>query len=105
MSLAHIQGLDHIVVTVRDLAAAAAQWKRLGFTVSPRGLHSPQMGTANHTIMGIRPRDAGTYMRSLHSRGRSNLTCLKLPRASLLVIARLWPKASRQISGQGAPAG
>jgi len=51
MSLAHIQGLDHIVVTVRDLAAAAAQWKRLGFTVSPRGLHSPQMGTANHTIM------------------------------------------------------
>jgi len=33
MSLAHIQVLDHIVVTVRDLAAAAAQWKRLGFTV------------------------------------------------------------------------
>src|SRR6478736_5011664 len=51
MSLKHILGTDHVVITVRDLDAAAAQWKRLGFTVSPRGLHSPQMGTANHTIM------------------------------------------------------
>lgn len=51
MSLKHILGTDHVVITVRDLDAAAAQWKRLGFTVSPRGLHSPQMGTANYTIM------------------------------------------------------
>jgi len=51
MSLQHILGVDHVVVTVRDLDAAAAQWKRLGFTVSPRGTHSPQMGTANHTMM------------------------------------------------------
>jgi hypothetical protein len=51
MSLKYILGADHVVVTVRDLDASAAQWKRLGFTVSPRGLHSPQMGTANYTIM------------------------------------------------------
>lgn len=51
MSLKHILGADHVVVTVRDLDAAAAHWKRLGFTVSPRGLHSPLMGTANYTIM------------------------------------------------------
>jgi len=51
MSLKHILGADHVVITVRDLDAAAAQWKRLGFTVSPRGLHSPLMGTANYTIM------------------------------------------------------
>jgi len=51
MSLKYILGADHVVVTVRDLDAAAAQWKRLGFTVSPRGLHSPLMGTANYTIM------------------------------------------------------
>lgn len=51
MPLAHIQGVDHVVVAVRDLDAAAQQWGRLGFTVSPRGTHSPQMGTANYTIM------------------------------------------------------
>jgi catechol 2,3-dioxygenase-like lactoylglutathione lyase family enzyme len=51
MPLEHILGVDHVVVTVRDLDAAAAQWKKLGFTVSPRGTHSPQMGTGNYTIM------------------------------------------------------
>ena len=51
MSLHHILGLDHVVVTVRDLDAAAAQWQRLGFTVSPRGTHSPILGTGNYTIM------------------------------------------------------
>jgi len=51
MSLDCILGADHVVVAVRDLDASAAQWKRLGFTVSPRGLHSPLMGTANYTIM------------------------------------------------------
>src|ERR1700748_1290756 len=36
---------------VRDLDAAAANWKRLGFTVSPRGTHSAHMGTGNYTMM------------------------------------------------------
>ena len=51
MPMKHLLGTDHVVVTVRDLDAAAAQWKRFGFTVSARGLHSPLMGTANYTIM------------------------------------------------------
>jgi catechol 2,3-dioxygenase-like lactoylglutathione lyase family enzyme len=51
MPLKHVLGADHVVVTVRDLDAAAAQWKKLGFTLSPRGTHSPQMGTGNYTIM------------------------------------------------------
>jgi catechol 2,3-dioxygenase-like lactoylglutathione lyase family enzyme len=51
MSLKHILGLDHVVVTVRDLDASARQWGRLGFTVSPRGTHSPILGTGNYTIM------------------------------------------------------
>src|SRR5215470_482095 len=51
MPLRHILGVDHVVVVVRDLDAAAAQWRKLGFTLSPRGTHSPQMGTANYTIM------------------------------------------------------
>jgi len=36
---------------VRDLDRAAAAYRRLGFTLSPRALHSQHMGTANHTIM------------------------------------------------------
>jgi catechol 2,3-dioxygenase-like lactoylglutathione lyase family enzyme len=51
MPLKHILGADHVVVAVRDLDAAAAQWKKLGFTLSPRGTHSPQMGSGNYTIM------------------------------------------------------
>jgi catechol 2,3-dioxygenase-like lactoylglutathione lyase family enzyme len=51
MPLKHILGLDHVVVTVRDLDAAARQWQGLGFTVSPRGTHSPILGTGNYTIM------------------------------------------------------
>ena len=46
-----IDGLDHVVIAVRDLQAAADAWGRLGFMVSPRGLHSPHMGSGNHTIM------------------------------------------------------
>src|ERR1700738_1266060 len=36
---------------VKDLDQAAANYKRLGFTVSPRGTHSGQMGSGNYTIM------------------------------------------------------
>jgi hypothetical protein len=51
MALKHIVGLDHIVVLVRDLDAAAENWRRLGFTLAPRGTHSAHMGTGNHTMM------------------------------------------------------
>jgi hypothetical protein len=51
MPLKDIVGVDHVVVQVRDLDESAATWRRLGFTISPRGLHSPGMGSANHTIM------------------------------------------------------
>src|SRR3974390_1661014 len=36
---------------VKDLDGAAENWKRLGFTVSPRGTHSAHMGMDNYTIM------------------------------------------------------
>lgn len=51
MPMRSIIGLDHVVVLVRDLDEGATRWASLGFTVSPRGLHSATMGTANHTIM------------------------------------------------------
>ena len=49
--LAQIIGLDHIVIAVRDLDRAADDWRRLGFTLSPRGTHSAHMGSGNYTIM------------------------------------------------------
>lgn len=51
MALKDIVGIDHAVVLVRDLDQGAATWRRLGFTVSPRGTHSAQMGSGNYTIM------------------------------------------------------
>jgi hypothetical protein len=51
VTIKSIAGIDHAVVVVRDLDAAADNWKRLGFTISPRGTHSAHMGTGNYTIM------------------------------------------------------
>jgi catechol 2,3-dioxygenase-like lactoylglutathione lyase family enzyme len=42
------RGIDHLVLTVRDLDAAAAFYRRLGFQVGPRNRHP--WGTANHII-------------------------------------------------------
>lgn len=43
--------LDHAVVLVEDLAAAARDIEAAGFTVTPETLHSPEMGTANRCVM------------------------------------------------------
>jgi hypothetical protein len=51
VALKNILGIDHAVVVVRDLDRAAENWKRLGFTVSPRGTHSAKLGSGNYTIM------------------------------------------------------
>ncbi|MGE0697822.1 MAG: VOC family protein [Hyphomicrobiaceae bacterium] len=51
MTMRSIIGLDHVVIMVRDLAEGGRRWQSLGFTVAPRGLHTAEMGTANHTIM------------------------------------------------------
>jgi catechol 2,3-dioxygenase-like lactoylglutathione lyase family enzyme len=45
-----IAGIDHVIVGVRNLERARADWTRLGFTLSPRGRHIGQ-GTANYCIM------------------------------------------------------
>jgi Glyoxalase-like domain len=51
VALKNVVGIDHAVVMVKELGRAAEHWKRLGFTVSPRGTHSTHMGTGNYTIM------------------------------------------------------
>ncbi len=45
-----ITGLDHTLVGVRDLEAARGVWRRLGFTLTPRGRHVG-WGTGNYCIM------------------------------------------------------
>lgn len=51
MPLKSVIGVDHIVVAVRNLDQAAADWAALGFTMSPRGTHSAHLGTGNYTTM------------------------------------------------------
>jgi catechol 2,3-dioxygenase-like lactoylglutathione lyase family enzyme len=51
MPLSQVVGLDHVVIAVRDLDASAKTWSALGFTISPRGLHSAHLGSGNYTIM------------------------------------------------------
>ncbi len=51
MAFQQIGGLDHVVIMVADLERAAADWRKLGFTVSPKGVHSPHVGAANHTVV------------------------------------------------------
>ena len=45
-----ITRLDHVIVAVRNLDEAATAWRRLGFTLTPRGLHEGK-GTGNHCVM------------------------------------------------------
>jgi Glyoxalase-like domain len=57
----HVLGLDHVVILVRDLGDAEARLARLGFRPTPRGVHSPHMGTANTTVLFA----DGTYLEAL----------------------------------------
>jgi catechol 2,3-dioxygenase-like lactoylglutathione lyase family enzyme len=45
----HIDGIDHVVIVVRDLDAARDAFRRMGFTVTPRGHHT--IGSRNHCVM------------------------------------------------------
>ena len=45
-----INRLDHVIIAVRNLDAAATTYRKLGFTLTPRGLHEGK-GTGNHCIM------------------------------------------------------
>ena len=46
-----VEGIDHAYLLTADLDGAADKWRRLGFTLSPRGVHSHAKGTANYTIV------------------------------------------------------
>ena len=46
-----VSGVDHAFLLTDALEEAAVAWRAMGFTLSPRGLHSAAKGTANHTVM------------------------------------------------------
>ena len=45
----HLKGVDHVVIAVTDLDQAAADFQRLGFTLTPRGRHTT--GSENNCVM------------------------------------------------------
>jgi len=45
-----LSGIDHTLIGVRDLEAARATWRHLGFTLTPRGRHIG-WGTGNYCVM------------------------------------------------------
>jgi len=45
-----VKGLDHVVVMVDGIDPAQLAYRRLGFQVQPRGVHS-RLGTANHLMI------------------------------------------------------
>jgi len=44
------RGIDHVVIAVRDLDRAEAQYRRLGFALTPRG-HHVKLSSYNHCAM------------------------------------------------------
>ncbi len=81
-----VRGIDHVFLLVRELDSAAARWRRLGFTLSPKGLHSTHKGTANHTIMldgdyvellgVVNPTPANATQRAALARGEEGLAAV-----------------------------
>ena len=46
-----ILGIDHLVVLVKDLDKSRDAFAHLGFRMTPRGTHSPHMGTGNYLFI------------------------------------------------------
>jgi 4-hydroxyphenylpyruvate dioxygenase-like putative hemolysin len=45
----HIKGIDHVVISVRELDSTEDTFRRMGFTLTPRGHHT--LGSQNHCVM------------------------------------------------------
>jgi len=45
----HVKGIDHVVITARDLDSIEGSFRRMGFTLTPRGHHT--LGSQNHCVM------------------------------------------------------
>jgi hypothetical protein len=45
----HIKGIDHVVIAARDLDSTQETFRRMGFTLTPRGHHT--LGSENHCVV------------------------------------------------------
>ncbi|MGP1677651.1 MAG: VOC family protein [Burkholderiales bacterium] len=45
----HIKGIGHVVIAARDLDSTRDTFRRMGFTLTPRGHHT--LGSQNHCVM------------------------------------------------------
>ncbi len=45
----HVKGIDHVVITARNLDTIEDTFRRMGFTLTPRGHHT--LGSQNHCVM------------------------------------------------------
>lgn len=45
----HLRGIDHVVIATRDLDSTQDSFRRMGFTLTPRGHHT--LGSQNHCVM------------------------------------------------------
>ena len=45
----YVKGIDHVVITARDLDSTQDTFRRMGFTLTPRGHHT--LGSQNHCVM------------------------------------------------------
>ena len=45
----HVKGIDHIVIATRDLDSTQDTFRRMGFTLTPRGHHT--LGSQNHCVV------------------------------------------------------
>lgn len=81
-----VQGIDHLIVMVRDLDRAERIWQSLGFATTPRGFHRTG-GTANHLIMLDR-----TYIELLGSSGQTSAAAAY---SDMMADPGLWGTALR----------
>lgn len=81
----HITGLDHAVIAVGDLDAAAAVFRRLGFALTPKG-NLPEWAAANYCAMF-----AGDYIELLAAAGdgpeAAQLTAFTAGRDGLMSVS------------------
>ncbi len=96
MSKDQILGLDHVVIAVRDLNAAIASYRGLGFTVQPGGRHPGRTshnalivfadGAYIELIAWLAPAPQERWWRVLQAHGEGFVDFALLPRDTMAVL-------------------
>ena len=98
----NLLGLDHVVLRVKELDRAAAEFAAMGFTLSPRGKHT--LGTENHCLMfgfdyiellWVPPGIAPPFYATIDGTGEG-MTGLALKSGDASALRAAWDKAGLQ---------